>query len=208
MTTGPSTGFEILVRGVRTAFVQSSRFLERRSHCGGRPAFPFATFLTILPAPMNPTVYIETSIVSYLTTRPSRDLIVAAHQQITHEWWRTVRPKVQCLISPYVIDEASQGDQQAAQKRLEAVAGFPILTLNEEIKALALKYQAAAQIPEKAKLEAFHLAFPAWHKIDYLLTWNCKHIANANVRKIIENLNRQINIHTPNICTPEEFMEV
>jgi hypothetical protein len=157
---------------------------------------------------MKPTVYIETSIISYLAARPSRDLIVAGHQQITHEWWRTVLPNVQCLISPYVIDEASQGDQQAAQKRLEAVAGFPILTLNEDIKVLALKYQAAAQIPEKAKLDAFHLAIPSWRKVDYLLTWNCKHIANVNVRKIIENINRQLNIHIPIICTPEEFMEV
>jgi hypothetical protein len=157
---------------------------------------------------MKPTVYIETSIVSYLTARPSRDLIVAGHQQLTHEWWRKARPQVQCLISPYVIDEASQGDQQAAQKRLEAIAEFPILTLNEDIKALALTYQKAAQIPEKAKLDAFHLAFPAWYKIDYLLTWNCKHIANANVRKIIGNINRQLNIHTPIICTPEELMEV
>ncbi|MDZ7360786.1 MAG: type II toxin-antitoxin system VapC family toxin [candidate division KSB1 bacterium] len=157
---------------------------------------------------MKPTVYIETSIVSYLTAWPSRDLIVAGHQQITHEWWSQIRPEVQCLISPYVIDEASQGDREAAQKRLEAIVGFPILTLNEEIKALAQKYQTAVQIPEKAKLDAFHLAFPAWYKIDYLLTWNCKHIANATVRKIIESLNRQLNIHTPVICTPEEFMEV
>jgi len=157
---------------------------------------------------MKPTVYIETSIISYLTARPSRDLIVAGHQQITHEWWSEVRPEVDCLISSYVIDEASQGDPQAAQKRLEAMAGFPILTLNEDIKALALKYQTAAQIPEKAKLDAFHLAFPSWYKIDYLLTWNCKHIANANVRKIVENINRQLNIHAPIICTPEELMEV
>lgn len=157
---------------------------------------------------MKPTVYIETSIISYLTARPSRDLVTAAHQQLMHDWWDKIRPKVDCLISSYVLDEAGQGDPQAAQKRLEALAEFPILILNEDIKALALAYQTAAQIPEKARLDSFHLAFPAWHKLDYLLTWNCKHIANANVRKIIEKINHQLNVHTPIICTPEELMEV
>ncbi len=157
---------------------------------------------------MKPTVYIETTIISYLTAHPSRDLIVAGHQQLTHEWWRKVRPKVQCLFSPYVIDEARQGDPQAAQKRLEAIGELPILAVNEGIRDLALKYLVAAKFPEKARLDAFHLAFPAWYKIDYLLTWNCKHIANGNVRKIVEAINSQLNIRTPVICTPEELMEV
>ncbi len=157
---------------------------------------------------MKPTVYVETSVISYLAARPSRDLIVAGHQQITHEWWSKVRPEVDCFISEPVIQEAAQGDQEAAQKRLAITAGIPTLILNEEIKELALKYQAAAKIPEKAKLDAFHLALPAWYQVDYLLTWNCKHIANANVRRIVENINKQLNIHTPIICTPEELMEI
>jgi hypothetical protein len=157
---------------------------------------------------MKPTVYIETSIISYLTARPSRDLIVAGHQQITHEWWRTVCPNVDCFISEPVIQEAGRGDHEAAQKRLAVTVGIPTLMLNEEIKELAQKYQSAAKIPDKAKLDAFHLALPAWYKVDYLLTWNCKHIANGNVRKIIENINKPLNIHTPIICTPEELMEV
>ena len=157
---------------------------------------------------MKPTVYVETSIISYLTARPSRDLVMAAHQQLTHEWWGKVRQEVECFISEPVIQEAGRGDQEAAQRRLAATAEIPILIVNEEIKELALKYQAAAKIPEKAKLDAFHLALPAWYKVDYLLTWNCKHIANGNVRKIIESINRQFSIHTPIICTPEELMEV
>lgn len=157
---------------------------------------------------MKPTVYLETSVISYLAARPSRDLIVAGHQQITHDWWSTVRVKVDCFISEPVIQEAGRGDQEAAQKRLAITLGIPTLILNEEIKELALKYQAAAKILEKAKLDTFHLALPAWYKVDYLLTWNCKHIANGNVRRIVENISKQLNIHTPTICTPEELMEI
>ncbi|MCI0698205.1 type II toxin-antitoxin system VapC family toxin [candidate division KSB1 bacterium] len=157
---------------------------------------------------MNPTVYTETSIVSYLTARPCRDLIVAGHQQITHEWWSKVRPEVQCYISEFVKQEASQGDQQAAQKRLAAIQDIPLLVLNEEITELAFKYFEATKIPEKARTDAYHLAFPAWYKVDYLLTWNCKHLANGVTRKVIETLDKQLNFHTPIICTPEELMEV
>jgi hypothetical protein len=157
---------------------------------------------------MKPTVYIETTIISYLTARPSRDLIVAGHQQLTHEWWDKVRPRVQCFISPYVIDEARQGDPQAAQKRLKAIEELPILAVNESTRELALTYLAATKFPEKARVDAFHLAFPVWYEIDYLLTWNCKHIANGNVRRIVEGINSQLNIRTPVICTPEELMEV
>lgn len=157
---------------------------------------------------MKPTVYIETTIISYLTAHPSRDLIVAGHQQLTHEWWRKVRPKVQCFISEFVTQEARRGDQHAAQKRLEVIAGLPTLALNNDITELALEYLAAIKIPEKARTDAFHLAFPAWYKVDYLLTWNCRHIANGNVRKIAEAINLKNNIYTPVICTPEELMEV
>lgn len=146
---------------------------------------------------MQPTVYIETSVVSYLTARPSRDLIVAGHQQITQDWWDNIRPKVQCVISPSVIEEAKRGDEKAAEERLNAIRELPVLAVNENVKELALEYLNAIKIPEKAKTDAFHLAFPAWYKVDYLLTWNCKHIASGRVRKILETINNKLNIHTP-----------
>ncbi|MEW6211629.1 MAG: type II toxin-antitoxin system VapC family toxin [Acidobacteriota bacterium] len=95
---------------------------------------------------------------------------MAGHQQITLDWWDNIRPLVDCFISPFVIDEASRGDQQAAQRRMAAVSGFAVLEVNEEIRDLAEKYFAAITLPDKAKMDAFHLAIAVWHKMDYLLT--------------------------------------
>ncbi len=157
---------------------------------------------------MKPSVYIETTIISYLTAKPSRDLIIAAHQQITTEWWTDVRPQVDCFVSPFLIDEASRGDAIYAQKRLAEIVNFAVLEVNEEIEDLARQYFAALQIPEKAKIDAFHLAVAAWHKMDYLLSWNCKHIASGRVQKMMQKINARLGIHTPIVCTPEELMEV
>jgi hypothetical protein len=150
---------------------------------------------------MKPSVYIETTIISYLTAKPSRDLIIAAHQQITNEWWTDVRPQVDCYVSPFVFDEASRGDAIYAQKRLDEIARFEILEVNEQVEGLAQQYFAALQIPEKAKIEAFH-------KMDYVLSWNCKHIASGRVQKTLQEINARLGVHTPVVCTPEELMEV
>jgi len=155
-----------------------------------------------------PSVYIETTIISYLTAQPSRDLVIAAHQQITAEWWANVRPQVECCISPFVIDEASRGDAIYAQKRLDAIAEFALLEVNKEITELAETYFEELQIPEKAKIDAFHLALAAWHKMDYILSWNSKHIASGRVQKRLQQINARLKVHTPVVCTPEELMEV
>jgi hypothetical protein len=154
------------------------------------------------------SVYIETTIISYLTAKPSRDLVVAAHQQITSEWWANVRPEVECFVSPFVIDEASRGDDEYARKRLEAIADFSVLQVNQEVEALAREYFAALNIPEKAKIDAFHLAVSAWHGMDYVLSWNCKHIASGRVQKMLQDTNARLGVYTPIVCTPEELMEV
>lgn len=156
---------------------------------------------------MQPTVYIETSVISYLTAKPSRDLIVASHQQITVEWWEQVLLKVSCFVSDFVTQEAERGDAVYAQKRLEAIKDFPVLELNDEIKALAQKYFATLQIPERARIDAFHLATAAWHRMDYLLSWNCTHIASGRVRKTVREINDGLGVPTPTVCTPEELME-
>jgi len=157
---------------------------------------------------MGVSVYIETTIISYLTAFPSRDLVVAGHQQVTEEWWHDVRPLVDCFVSPFVIDEAARGDSEYAAKRLAAIAGFSLLEVNEEIEQLAEEYFAALQIPEKAKIDAFHLAVAAWHKMDYVLSWNCKHIASGRVQKMLQKVNASTKVHTPIVCTPEALMEV
>jgi len=157
---------------------------------------------------MKATVYIETTVISYLTANISRDLRVAAYQQSTFDWWQIVRPNVECYISPFVINEIMHGDVRLAQKRLEAVKDFSLLGVNEEIEKLAEHYYTAIELPEKAKADAFHLATAAWYRVEYMLSWNLKHIASARVRKILREVNAQLEVYTPIICTPEELMEV
>ncbi len=95
-----------------------------------------------------------------------------------------------------------------AQKRLELIKDFAVLEVSNEVKDLAQRYFAVIQMPEKSKVDAFHLAVAAWHRMDYLLSWNCKHIASGRVRKIVRDINDRLGVHTPTICTPEELTEV
>ena len=157
---------------------------------------------------MKPNVYLETTVISYLAAKPSRDIIVAAHQQITGEWWELARGNVTGFISPFVIQEISAGDPEAAQKRLHIVEEFSVLELNPEIQSLALMYFDRLEIPDKALLDASHLAVAVWHEMDYLLSWNCKHIVSGRVIKALEGINSSLGIRTPVLCTPEELMEV
>ncbi len=151
-------------------------------------------------------VYIETTIPSYLTARPSRDLIKAAQQQITREWWQT-RDRFDLLISQLVIEESSGGDPQAAKERLGAMVGVPSLRTSEEATALAGRLVAGVPLPDKATADALHIAISVVGGVDYLLTWNCKHIANAATRYGIEAVCRTGGYEPPVICTPIELME-
>ena len=155
---------------------------------------------------MNQTIYIETTIVSYLTARPSRDLIVAAHQQITLEWWETRRNSFDVFISELVIREAGSGDKKAAQRRLAALKDVPLIELNEEILALANTLVTEGPIPENSKEDALHIALATVHGLDYILTWNCRHIANAEMRIGVSDICISQGYQTPIICTPEELM--
>jgi hypothetical protein len=100
------------------------------------------------------------------------------------------------------------GDEILAQKRLESIKGFSLLGVNEEIETLAEQYYAAIELPERAKADAFHLATASWYRLEYMLSWNLKHIASARVRKILREVNDQLGVYTPVICTPEELMEI
>lgn len=151
-------------------------------------------------------IYIETSVVSYLVARMSRDLITAAHQQLTQEWWDSRRANFDLFISQLVIREAGAGDVQMAQRRLEAVREIRLLDLNDETVALAYELVGAGPLPEKAAEDALHIAVATVHGMDYLLTWNCKHIANAEMRSAVESICRAKGYEPPVICTPEELM--
>jgi len=156
---------------------------------------------------MKPSVYIETTIPSYLTAWRSPELVMAANQEATRSWWDTSRPKFDIFISALVLDEASSGDPAAAQRRMEIIREIPALDVSELAEELAVRLLAASALPEKAKADALHIAIATVHGIDYLLTWNCKHIANATMRLKIESICRSSGYEPPIICTPLELME-
>ncbi|MCD6345002.1 MAG: type II toxin-antitoxin system VapC family toxin [Anaerolineae bacterium] len=156
---------------------------------------------------MKPKIYLETSVISYLTSRPSRDLIVAANQQLTQEWWQVRRQDFNSFISQLVIQEASAGDEDAAQRRLQAIVDIPLLKLNEEAVAFAKKMVEEGFMPPKAVEDALHIAVATLNGMDYLLTWNFKHIANATIRYKIERMCRLAGYEPPIICTPPELLE-
>lgn len=155
---------------------------------------------------MKPKVYIETTIVSYLAARSSRDLIIAAHQQLTQEWWDNRRENFDLYISQVVIQESGAGNTLMAQKRLEALETIPLLDLRQEAVGLARALVEKGPIPDKAKVDALHIAVATVHGMDYLLTWNCKHIANAEMQTAVAAVCRAAGYEPPVICTPEELL--
>ena len=156
---------------------------------------------------MKPKVYIETSVISYLTARPSRVLVVAGHQKTTHDWWHLRRPDYDAYVSDFVLDEVSAGDEDAARRRRQAVRDLTVLELTDESRDFAQRLVAGGLFPQKAAGDAFHLAIATVSGMDFLLTWNCTHIANARVRKPIEELAASLELEAPVICTPDELME-
>lgn len=152
------------------------------------------------------SVYLETTFISYLVARPSRDLIVAAHQQITLDWWENRRSQFQCSVSQVVIDEASVGDPTEVQKRLAVIAVLPNLALTDEANALTKAIMAAGILPPHVIRDAAHVAVAAVHAVDYLLTWNCKHLANAQIARRLSVVCGQLGRKMPILCTPEELM--
>jgi predicted nucleic acid-binding protein len=151
-------------------------------------------------------VYLETSVISYLAARPSRDLITAARQQLTHEWWRLRRPQFEVYISQLVLDEASAGDPEAATRRVAILASLSLLDITPEAVALARQLLELAGLPEQAGADALHIATAACHGMNYLLTWNSTHIANAELRPRIDQACRSQGYEAPVLCTPDELM--
>src|SRR6267142_226941 len=152
-------------------------------------------------------VYIETTVESYLTARPNRDVVVAGHQQVTHEWWDTRRSSYELCLSQLVLDEAGAGDAQAAQERLVVLQPMLVLETTAEALELAKELLQAGALPAKAANDALHVAVAATKAVPYLLTWNCRHLANAVMRPVIEKVCSVEGFKAPIICTPEELLE-
>jgi hypothetical protein len=156
---------------------------------------------------MKPKVYIETSVVSYLANRPSRYVVIAAHQALTEEWWEDRTDAFERVVSALVVREVSAGEGESARKRLAAIAQLPVLAVSEAALALAQRLVEPGPIPASAKADALHVAVAAVNGVDYLLTWNCKHLANAALRERIARLVEEAGYRCPVLCTPEELME-
>lgn len=154
---------------------------------------------------MKRKIYVETSVISYLTARPSKTIIGAAHQQITLAWWE-LRSDYELLVSQAVWQECAAGDPVAAQKRLVALEGMSVLAVTQDMIRLAETLIEQAIIPANAIEDALHIAISTLHHVDFLLTWNCRHIANPVIQEKIAVYLEQHGLFLPIICTPEELL--
>ena len=163
--------------------------------------------LTPVAIGMNPTVYIETSVLSYLAARPSRDVVLAGYQQVTREWWTNARERFELVASELVAKEARAGDADAARARVELLESVTLLDATDDAVELTRKLLDLGAVPWKAADDAAHIAIAVTNGIDYLVTWNFRHIANAAMRSRIERACRSAGYQPAIICTPNELME-
>ena len=154
---------------------------------------------------MKRKVYIETSVISYLTARPSKNVIEAGHQQSTYLFWDR-RNEFDLVASELVVTECGAGDVSAANKRLDALLAIPLLDITTRSLELARELVVAGIVPTKASEDALHISIATVHFVDYLLTWNCRHIANPEIQaRIAENFQQQ-GLFLPFNCTPDELL--
>ena len=154
---------------------------------------------------MKPKVYIETSVIGYLTANQSIDVITAAHQLTTYDWWENHRQNFDVLVSELVIQEASLGNPQMAQKRLDVIDDVEILSVGKDANDLAKILVEQFAVPEKASADALHIAIATVEEVEFLATWNFKHIANAQMKSKIENVVKAEGFKPTQICTLEEL---
>ncbi|ACK67852.1 conserved hypothetical protein [Rippkaea orientalis PCC 8801] len=155
---------------------------------------------------MSETVYIETSVIGYLTARSTKNLIIAGNIETTRDWWQNRRNDFVLYISQVVLDEVAKGDAEIALKRLEILNGFLLVELNQAVLNLAAQFLIRSNLPPKASDDAVHIAAATVHGIDYLLTWNCKHIVNARIQRKLAEISLDLGYELPIICTPYELL--
>ena len=152
------------------------------------------------------SVYLETTFVSYLVSPLSKDVLVAAHQQATQDWWTRRRQEFDCFISQVVLDEVSAGDPEEARKRLAIARDLPVLEVTDEAESVAAAIVASGALAARAIRDAAHIAVAAVNDMDYLLTWNCNHLANAQIIRRVSLVCNKEGYNMPLVCTPEELM--
>jgi uncharacterized protein YcgL (UPF0745 family) len=154
---------------------------------------------------MKRKIYVETSVISYLTARPSKNVIEAGHQQSTYLFWDR-RTEFDLVASELVVTECGAGDVTAANKRLDALSAIPLLDITIRSLELAKELVVAGIVPAKASEDAMHISIATVHFVDYLLTWNCRHIANPEIQARIAEYFQQQGLFLPFICTPDELL--
>lgn len=152
------------------------------------------------------TVYIETTIPSYLAAKPSSVASISTAQQTTHLWWNRERVRFRLFTSVFTIDEASRGDATAAKRRINFLEDIPDLEIPEELPSLEADIIRVFQLPQKAYTDASHLGLAILHRMDYLLTWNCTHLANAVLQKELMEYCQYHRLHLPIVCTPDTLI--
>jgi hypothetical protein len=152
-------------------------------------------------------LYVETSVVSFLTSRPSRDLLLAANQQVTYEWWERRSGSFELYISDVVLDDAREGDPEAAARRLAVVQPLRVLATTDDALRLARVLLERSPLPPTAGVDALHIAVACVHGMDYLMSWNCRHIANAAIHSVVADICRDFGYEPPIICTPLQLLE-
>ncbi|MCC5644369.1 type II toxin-antitoxin system VapC family toxin [Nostoc sp. CHAB 5824] len=155
---------------------------------------------------MKESIYIETSILGHLTARPTDNLILAANIKITQDWWNENRSLFILYASEIVEDEAAKGDPAIASQRLSMLQSFMLLELTEEALELAQAFLNQSNLPPKASNDALHIALATVYGLDYLLTWNCKHMANAQIQRKLSQISSELGYVLPVICTPYELI--
>ncbi len=156
---------------------------------------------------MTKKLYIETTVVSYFAARPSRDLIIAGHQEATHELWPSLTTGYESYISALVYEEAARGDTSQAQKRIDALKPFAMLAVDDEARNLSEKIIVGKGIPEEFPEDALHIAIAAVNGIDVIVTWNFAHLNNPFTRVMVRQLVENEGYVCPEICSPEELLE-
>jgi hypothetical protein len=150
-------------------------------------------------------VYIESTIPSYIVARPARDLLQAARQQTSRDWWELKRHDHELFTSQIVLDEISAGEAEMAKQRLEILAGIPVLRVDETAETLTLQILGSGLLPASADRDAGHIALATIYEMDILLSWNCRHIANASIQARLRKLVEKSGLALPVLCTPDEL---
>jgi len=155
---------------------------------------------------MRKLVYIESSIIGYLTARPSRDVVSLARQTLTLDWWETSKPAFTVFISEAVLEEIAKGDPSAAALRNQAVLGIPVVSLTDQATALAQKLLSENADPKHSFIDALHIAIATLNGADYILTWNFKHINNVQTKAKIAHVILHEGWICPTLCSPEDLL--